>query len=70
MILIMFLRVRRTPPGAEPSHAVGFSVLPRWEHAILPAVRIIARRALRELWERVLFHFAADLTITPLAGRN
>jgi mRNA interferase HigB len=27
-------------------------VLPLWEHDILAAVRIIARRALREFWER------------------
>ena len=27
-------------------------MLPQWEHDILAAVRIIARRALREFWER------------------
>ena len=27
-------------------------LLPTWEHAILAAVRIIARRALREFWEQ------------------
>ena len=31
---------------------VASGLLPQWEHDILPPVRIIARRALREFWER------------------
>jgi mRNA interferase HigB len=32
--------------------AAASGVLPQWEHDILSPVRIIARRALREFWER------------------
>lgn len=39
---------RRTAASTAPV----VDLLPLWEHAILTAVRIVARRALREFWEQ------------------